>query len=73
MSCGVRQQLRKSFFVHSPLDLQLAMQSIPITTKVVSSNPTHSKEYSIQHHVIKFVSDLQQVDGFLQFPPPRYH
>jgi hypothetical protein len=29
--------------------------------------------YSIQHYVIKFVSDLQQVSGFLQalrFPPP---
>jgi hypothetical protein len=28
---------------------------------------------SIQHYVIKFVSDLQQVDGFLRvlwFPPP---
>jgi hypothetical protein len=24
----------------------------------------------IQHYVIKFVSDLQQVGGFLQFPPP---
>jgi len=29
--------------------------------------------YSIQHYVIKFVSDLRQVGGFLrilQFPPP---
>jgi len=29
--------------------------------------------YSIQHFVIKFVSDLQQVDGFhrvFEFPPP---
>ena len=29
--------------------------------------------YSIQHYVIKFVSDLQQVGGFLLvlwFPPP---
>jgi hypothetical protein len=29
--------------------------------------------YSIQHYVIKFVSDLRQVAGFLQllwFPPP---
>ena len=55
------------------LDLQLPVQSVPITTKVVSSNPIHSKVYSIQHYVIKFVSDLQQVCGFLQvlrFPPP---
>ena len=69
MSCGVYQLgvfLRKSFFVHSPLDLQLAMQSMPITTKVVSSNPAHSQEYSIQHYVINFVSEMRQVGGFLQ-------
>jgi hypothetical protein len=35
------------------------------TTNVVSSNPIHDKVYSIQHHVIKFVSDLRQVGGFL--------
>jgi len=29
------------------LDLQLAMQSIPITTVVVSSNPTQGKVYSL--------------------------
>ena len=46
------------------------MQSVPITTKVVSLNPTHGKVYEIQHYVIKFVSDLQQVSGFLWFPPP---
>ena len=37
---------------------------------VVSSNPAQA--YSIQHYVIKFVSHLQQVCGFLQilwFPP----
>jgi hypothetical protein len=28
-------------------NLQLPMQSVPITTKVVSSNPAHSKGYSI--------------------------
>jgi hypothetical protein len=26
--------------------------------------------YSIQHYVIKFISDLGQVGGFLWFPPP---
>jgi len=39
----------------------------------VSSNPVHGEVYSIQHYVIKFVSDLRQVGGFLQvlrFPPP---
>ena len=42
---------------------QLPMQPVPITTKV----------YSIQHYVIKFVSDLRQVGGFLRvlwFSPP---
>ena len=55
------------------MDLQLPVQSVPITTKVVSLNPIHSEVYSIQHYVIKFVSDLQQVGGFLRvlrFPPP---
>ena len=40
------------------LDLQLPVHSVPITTKVVSSNPVHREVYSIQHYVIKFVSDL---------------
>ena len=34
------------------------MQSVPITTKIVRSNPFHGEMYSIQHYVIKFVSDL---------------
>jgi hypothetical protein len=45
---------------------------LDITTKVVSSNPTHGKVYWIQHFVIKLVSDLWQVPGFLwvlRFPP----
>ena len=46
------------------------MQSVPITTKIVGSNPVHGEEYSIQHYVIKFVSDLRQIDGFLRIPPP---
>jgi hypothetical protein len=50
------------------LNLQLPMQSVPITTKIVNSNPVHGEVYSI-----KFVSDLRQVCGFLwvlRFPPP---
>jgi hypothetical protein len=46
---------------------------VPITTNVVNSNPAHGEMYSIKHYVIKFVSDLQQVGGFLWvlwFPPP---
>ena len=33
------------------------MQSVPITTKVVTSNPVYWEVYSIQHYVIKFVGD----------------
>jgi len=42
-------------------------------TKLMSSNPDHGEVYSIQLYGIKFVSDLQQVGGFLRllrFPPP---
>ena len=42
------------------------VQSVQITTKVVSSNPAHGEVYSIQRYVIKFVSDLRQVVGFLR-------
>ena len=55
------------------LDLQLHVQSVSITTTVVSSNPVHGEVYSIQHFVIKLVSDLRHVGGFLRvlrFPPP---
>ena len=45
------------------LDLQLPMQSVPITTEVVTSNPAHVEVYSIQHYVIKFVSALRRVNG----------
>ena len=53
--------------------LQLPVQSVPITTKVVSSNPVYGEVYSLQSYVIKFFSDLRQVGGFLRelrFPPP---
>ena len=50
------------------LDLHLPVESVPLTTKFVSSNPVHVNVYSIQqHYVIKFVSDFLQV---LRFPPP---
>ncbi len=55
------------------LDLQLPVQSVHITTKVVSSNAIHIEADAIQYFVIKFVSDLQHVGGFLRvlrFPPP---
>ena len=41
------------------LDLQLLpVQSVPIITKAVSSNPVHGEVYSIQQYVIKYVNDL---------------
>jgi hypothetical protein len=55
------------------LDFLLPVQSVAITIIVVSSNSTHGRVYSIQHYVIKFVSDLRQVGGFPQvllFPSP---
>jgi hypothetical protein len=61
----------------------ISLKSVPITTNVVSSNPVQCEVYSIQHYVIRFVSDLGQVGGFLRvlrFHPPitltatiRYH
>ena len=39
------------------------MQLVPITTKVVTSNPAHGRLYSIQLYMIKFVSNLQKVSG----------
>ena len=65
------------------MGFQLPVQSVPITTKAVSSNLVHGEVYSI-HYMIKFVSDLRQVDGsssssrkeciqVLRFPPPIKH
>ena len=39
---------------------RLSIQSVAFTIKVVSSNLTHGEVYSIQHYVLKFVSDLRQ-------------
>jgi len=59
--------------IYDKLKLYLAkMESVSITTKVVSSNSVHGKLYSIQHYVIKFISDLRQICCFrrvLWFPP----
>jgi hypothetical protein len=58
---------------YNNINVSTHLQSVPITTNVVSSNPTHDELYSIQHYVIKFVSDVQQVGGFLRVlwsPPP---
>ena len=51
------------------------LQSVPIITKVVSSNLIHGEVYSIKHYVIMFVSDLRQVRNFLHqyIWQPRYN
>ena len=48
------------------------MQSVPIIGAIVSSNLDQDEVYKLQHYVMKFVSDLRQVGGFLRvlrFPP----
>jgi len=47
--------------------LQLHVQSVPITSKVIGLNPTHGEVYSKQHSERQFVSDLRQVSGFLRY------
>jgi hypothetical protein len=51
------------------------LQSVPITTDVASSNSTQVRCIGYNIYVIKFVSDLRQVSGFLQvfrfFPPKK--
>ena len=47
------------------LDLQLPLQSVHITTKVVISNSVHGEVYSMHHYMIKFVSDLHDVTEIL--------
>jgi hypothetical protein len=46
--------------------------AVAIITNIVNPNPVHGEVYSILYHVIKFVSDLRQLGGFLRvlrFPP----
>ena len=58
---------------HDHMVVGFTMQRVPIATEVVSSNPAQTRCTQIQYYVIKFVSDLRQVGGFLWvlwFPPP---
>jgi hypothetical protein len=41
---------------------QQPMFSVHVTTNIVSSNSAHDEVYSIRYYMIKFVSDLRQVD-----------
>ena len=52
--------------INMHVDLQLTMQSGPITTRVANSNQFRSWRGVFKHYVIKFVIDLLQVGGFLR-------
>jgi hypothetical protein len=47
--------------------VQLPVQSVSISTKVVRSNPVHGEVYSIQHYVIKIVNDLRRSVVFSRY------
>ena len=52
------------------LDLQLPMQSVPITTDVVGLTPAQGLcDKPMWYNVIKFISDLRQVGDFLFSTP----
>jgi len=57
----------KAMFFSQFFNLQLLVQSVPITTKIVSLHPIHGEVYSMQHYVIKFLSNLRGT----RFPPPK--
>jgi hypothetical protein len=53
--------------------MYIVVHAHPLCFQIMSSNPVHNEVYSIQYCVIKFVSELRQVGGFLRvlrFPPP---
>jgi len=71
MSLAIMTYLFKGRHGHNYMAVRFttacAISAYDITTKVVRSNPVHGEVYSIQHYVIKFFCDLQQVGGFLRF------
>ena len=63
--------------MHSEADVvvvvQLPIQPVHITINVVRYNSAHGVVFSIQHCVLRFISDMRQVGDFLRillFPPP---
>ena len=57
----------------SPFHKDYLTTNFNLTTKITLTIKILPQVYSIQHYVIKFVSDLRQVNGFLrvlQFSPP---
>ena len=51
-----RQRSRRDRMV---VGFTIPVQSVSITTKVMSLNPVHGEVHLIQHYVIKYVNDLQ--------------
>ena len=49
--------------------LQLPVKTVTVATKFVSSSTDHGETHSIQHYVIKFVSALRKVGGFIHHNP----
>ena len=50
------------------LSLQLLMQSVPITTNILSLNPAHVEVYSIQHFVINVSVTCGRCVAFSGYP-----
>jgi hypothetical protein len=47
-------------------NINIVYEIVDREASLVSLNPAHVEVYSIQHYVIKFVSDLRQVSCFLR-------
>ena len=54
------------------VEFKLSVQSVPIISNITCSNPPRGEVFAMQLYLIKFVSDLRHVGGFLRvlrFPP----
>jgi hypothetical protein len=56
----LQMYVKKNSYIHFFRGIRRGrVPSVPITTKVVSSNPVHGEVYLMQHYLITFVSDFQ--------------
>ena len=66
VTCG-RSVVYSGYSNHYVIFLPVATKSLKILQRPLCHLlPTSGEVYSIQHYVIKFVSDLRQVRGFLR-------
>ena len=63
---------RRGCHVCDHMVVGFTMQSVPITTQVMSLNTAHDKVYFIQHFVLKFVSDCGRSIVFSEYFGFRY-